>query len=36
MPKGEKKALGETRKQQIRRAREERQERMLYLALGAV
>ena len=36
MPKGDKHALQETRKQQIRRAREERQERMLYLALGAV
>ena len=36
MPKGDKQALRETRKQQIRRAREERQERILYLALGAV
>ncbi len=36
MPKGDKHTLQETRKQQLRRAREERQERMLYLALGAV
>lgn len=36
MPKGEKHARQETRKQQIRRAREARQERILFLALGAV
>ncbi len=36
MPKGEKHAQRETRKQQVRRAREERQERLLFLALGGV
>jgi parvulin-like peptidyl-prolyl isomerase len=36
MPKGEKQARQETRKQQIRRAREKRQERILFLSLGAV
>lgn len=36
MPKGEKQARQETRKQQMRRAREARQERILFLSLGAV
>jgi hypothetical protein len=36
MPKGEKQARQETRKQQLRRAREKRQERILFLSLGAV
>ena len=36
MPKGEKQARQETRKQQIRRAREKRQERILFLTLGGV
>lgn len=36
MPKGEEKARQETRKQQVRRARERRQERLLFLSLGAV
>lgn len=36
MPKGDKRARQETRKQQIRRAREARQERILFLLLGAV
>lgn len=36
MPKGEKYARQETRKQQLRRAREARQERILFLSLGAV
>ncbi|MDE3089685.1 MAG: peptidylprolyl isomerase [Chloroflexota bacterium] len=36
MPKEGKRAPQETRKQQVRRAREQRQERILYLALGGV
>jgi len=36
MPKGDKQALQETRKQKIRRAHEERQERVLYLSLAGV
>jgi peptidyl-prolyl cis-trans isomerase D len=36
MPKEGKRAPQETRKQQVRRAREQRQERMLFLALGGV
>ncbi len=36
MPKEGKRAPQETRKQQVRRAREQRQERVLFLALGSV
>jgi peptidyl-prolyl cis-trans isomerase D len=36
MPKAGKRAPEETRKQQVRRAREERQERFLFIGLGAV